>query len=165
MPRILSESIELSNSFCHFVQDNGVMEGEEQTRAFETSKAERGGLQEPLLDRADDSSGEALATVGEVPPWSEQITIRGIIVSTIIGAVFCIITHKLNLTVGVIPSLNVAAGLLGFFFIKSWISVSSKLGFLGAPFTRQENTVNQTCIVACYGIAFNGKKQASWPFR
>nr|DAD48480.1 TPA_asm: hypothetical protein HUJ06_018417 [Nelumbo nucifera] len=29
-----------------------------------------------------------------------------------LGTLFCIIMHKLNLTVGIIPSLNVAAGLL-----------------------------------------------------
>lgn len=91
-----------------------------------------------------------------IPQWREQITIRGIVVSTILGSLFCIITHKLNLTVGVIPSLNVAAGLLGFFMVKSWTGVAEKLGFGGQPFTRQENTVIQTCVVACYGLAFSG---------
>ncbi|XP_010253882.1 PREDICTED: probable ribose-5-phosphate isomerase 2 [Nelumbo nucifera] len=63
--------------------------------------------------------------------------------------------HKLNLTVGIIPSLNVVAGLLDFFFVKSWTGFLSKLGFSIAPFTRQENTVIQSCIVACYGLAFS----------
>ncbi|KAK9750002.1 hypothetical protein RND81_02G165300 [Saponaria officinalis] len=91
-----------------------------------------------------------------IPEWKDQITIRGLIVSAIMGTLFCIITHKLNLTVGIIPSLNVAAGLLGFFFLKSWTSLLSKLGFSTKPFTRQENTVIQTCVVACYGLAFSG---------
>ncbi|CAA6667856.1 unnamed protein product [Spirodela intermedia] len=73
-----------------------------------------------------------------------------------LGTLFCIISHKLNLTVGVIPSLNVAAGLLGFFFVKSWMGFLSKLGVWTVPFTPQENTVIQTCVVACYGIAFSG---------
>ena len=92
-----------------------------------------------------------------IPQWRDQITIRGLVVSAILGSLFCIITHKLNLTVGVIPSLNVAAGLLGFFLVKSWSGVVEKLGFGGRPFTRQENTVIQTCVVACYGLAFSGK--------
>lgn len=92
-----------------------------------------------------------------IPHWREQITIRGLVVSAVLGSLFCIITHKLNLTVGVIPSLNVAAGLLGFFMVKSWTGVAEKLGFGGRPFTRQENTVIQTCVVACYGLAFSGK--------
>ncbi|KAL2532352.1 putative metal-nicotianamine transporter YSL6 [Abeliophyllum distichum] len=91
-----------------------------------------------------------------IPEWKEQITIRGLVVSALLGALFCIITHKLNLTVGIIPSLNVAAGLLGFFFVKSWTGFLSKLGFHVKPFTRQENTVIQTCVVACYGLAFSG---------
>ena len=92
----------------------------------------------------------------QIPEWKDQITIRGLAVSAVLGSLFCIITHKLNLTVGIIPSLNVAAGLLGFFFVKSWTSFLSKLGFHVKPFTRQENTVIQTCVVACYGLAFSG---------
>jgi uncharacterized oligopeptide transporter (OPT) family protein len=82
--------------------------------------------------------------------------VRGLVVSAVLGSVFSLITHKLNLTVGIIPSLNVAAGLLGFFFIKSWTLLLSKLGIWSKPFTRQENTVVQTCVVACMGLAFSG---------
>nr|GMC91726.1 probable metal-nicotianamine transporter YSL6 [Ipomoea batatas] len=96
------------------------------------------------------------AEVDAIPDWKEQITVRGLVVSAVLGTLFCIITHKLNLTVGIIPSLNVAAGLLGFFFVKSWTAFLSKLGFSVKPFTRQENTVIQTCVVACYGLAFSG---------
>ncbi|XP_047937706.1 probable metal-nicotianamine transporter YSL6 [Salvia hispanica] len=88
-------------------------------------------LEEPILD------------------WKEQITIRGLVVSAVLGALFCIIMHNLSLTVGIVPSFNIAAGLLGFFSIKSW----TKLGFSSKPFTRQENTVIQTCVVACYSYA------------
>ncbi|XP_043715770.1 probable metal-nicotianamine transporter YSL7 [Telopea speciosissima] len=63
---------------------------------------------------------------------------------------------KLNLTTGIIPSLNVSAGLLGFFFVKTWTKLLQKFGFLKQPFTRQENTVIQTCVVASSGIAFSG---------
>ncbi|XP_043695241.1 probable metal-nicotianamine transporter YSL7 [Telopea speciosissima] len=63
---------------------------------------------------------------------------------------------KLNLTTGIIPSLNVSAGLLGFFFVKTWTKFLEKTGWLKQPFTRQENTVIQTCVVASAGIAFSG---------
>ncbi|GKV40620.1 hypothetical protein SLEP1_g48239 [Rubroshorea leprosula] len=108
---------------------------------------------EPLL-----SATNKIGTVvlERVPEWKEQITIRGLAVSAMLGTLFCIITHKLNLTVGIIPSLNVAAGLLGFFFVKSWTGFLSGLGFQVKPFTKQENTVIQTCVVACYGLAFSG---------
>eukprot|EP01018_Ginkgo_biloba_P003653 Gb_40227 [translate_table: standard] len=108
----------------------------------------------PLLDER--RKNEVAIEDSEVPPWREQITPRGLFVSAILGGLFCIITHKLNLTVGVIPSLNVAAGLLGFFLVKTWTGILSKLGIWSTPFTRQENTVIQTCVVACYGIAFSG---------
>ncbi|KAL6533499.1 putative metal-nicotianamine transporter ysl6 [Orobanche minor] len=116
-------------------------------------------ISEPFLlqdEAANDNLSAVDADDERIPEWEEQITIRGLLVSAILGTLFCIITHKLNLTVGIIPSLNVAAGLLGFFFVKSWTGFMSKLGFSVQPFTRQENTVIQTCVVACYGLAFSG---------
>ncbi|CAK9175137.1 unnamed protein product [Ilex paraguariensis] len=111
-------------------------------------------ISEPLLNEAEKISDVECEEI--IPGWEDQITIRGLVASALLGTLFCIITHKLNLTVGIIPSLNVAAGLLGFFFVKSWTSFLSKLGFSVQPFTRQENTVIQTCVVACYGLAFSG---------
>ncbi|KAG6400681.1 hypothetical protein SASPL_137523 [Salvia splendens] len=110
-------------------------------------------ISEPLLQQDE---AAPLDLDEPIPDWKEQITIRGLVVSAVLGALFCIITHKLNLTVGIIPSLNVAAGLLGFFSVKSWTGFLTKLGFSTKPFTRQENTVIQTCVVACYGLAFSG---------
>lgn len=109
---------------------------------------------EPLLPQEPDKTRSV--EFKTIPEWKEQITVRGLVVSAVLGGLFCVITHKLNLTVGIIPSLNVGAGLLGFFFVKSWTAFCSKLGFSVQPFTRQENTVIQTCVVACYGLAFSG---------
>ncbi|KAK2440489.1 putative metal-nicotianamine transporter ysl7 [Trifolium repens] len=91
-----------------------------------------------------------------VPTWQKQVTIRAILVSLLLSVLFSFIVMKLNLTTGIIPSLNVSAGLLGFFFVKTWTKLLSKSGFLTQPFTRQENTVIQTCVVAASGIAFSG---------
>ncbi|URE45559.1 OPT oligopeptide transporter protein [Musa troglodytarum] len=91
-----------------------------------------------------------------VPPWREQLTARAFAVSLVLGAMFSVIVMKLNLTTGVIPSLNVSAGLLGFFFVRTWTAALGRAGLLRQPFTRQENTVIQTCVVATSGIAFSG---------
>ncbi|KAK0573195.1 hypothetical protein LWI29_004214 [Acer saccharum] len=90
-----------------------------------------------------------------VPSWKEQITLRSMVTSFVLSIVFNFIVCKLNLTTGVIPSLNVAAGLLGFALVKSWTTLLDNFGLLKQPFTRQENTVIQTCIVASSGIAFS----------
>lgn len=100
----------------------------------------------------------------EVPRWQDQITVRALFVSLALGTLFCIIAHKLMLTVGVLPSLNISAGLLGFFFIRLWTTVTTKMGFVTTPFTRQENTVIQTCVVACYGLVFSGMSHSSITF-
>ncbi|KAK6912956.1 Oligopeptide transporter, OPT superfamily [Dillenia turbinata] len=113
-------------------------------------------ISEPLILGSEKIRDVDHDKLEQIPEWKDQITIRGLVVSAVLGTLFCIITHKLSLTVGIIPSLNVAAGLLGFFFVSSWTSFLSKLGFSIAPFTRQENTVIQTCVVACYGLAFSG---------
>ncbi|KAM2655222.1 hypothetical protein EV1_010897 [Malus domestica] len=90
-----------------------------------------------------------------VPPWTKQITVRSMVTSFILSIVFNFIVCKLNLTTGVIPSLNVAAGLLGFAVVKGYTAMIDKCGFLKQPFTRQENTVIKTCVVASSGIAFS----------
>ncbi|CAH9100047.1 unnamed protein product [Cuscuta europaea] len=91
----------------------------------------------------------------EVPSWKDQLTIRSMVASLALSVLFNFIVCKLNLTTGVIPSLNVAAGLLAFTMIKSWTALLTKAGVLHRPFTRQENTVVQTCVVASSGIAFS----------
>ncbi|KAK7314765.1 hypothetical protein VNO77_33293 [Canavalia gladiata] len=91
-----------------------------------------------------------------VPSWRNQLTWRAFGVSFGLSILFSFIVMKLNLTTGIIPSLNVSAGLLGFFFVKTWSKFLEKSGMLRQPFTRQENTVIQTCVVASSGIAFSG---------
>eukprot|EP00250_Pteridium_aquilinum_P022053 c25294_g1_i1 orf=3-1604(-) len=107
-------------------------------------------------DSKKEYSVQDLFATMEVPPWWKQITVRGLVVSIFLGILFSVITLKLSLTTGIIPSLNISAGLLGFFFVKSYTKVLSKLNISHVPFTRQENTVIQTCVVACYGLAFSG---------
>ncbi|XWS63324.1 hypothetical protein CRYUN_Cryun06bG0085400 [Craigia yunnanensis] len=94
----------------------------------------------------------------EVPSWTKQIMLRAMVTSLILSLVFNFSVYKLNLTTGVIPSLNVAAGLLGFAVVKAWTTTLAKAGFLKQPFTRQENTVIQTCVVASSRIAFSSLK-------
>lgn len=99
---------------------------------------------------------DALEELRRIPPWTKQITIRGIIASVVIGIIYSVIVTKLNLTTGLVPNLNVSAALLAFVFIGTWTKLLQKAGFVSTPFTRQENTVIQTCAVACYSIAVGG---------
>ena len=110
-----------------------------------------------------DGGGQAAASVERVfadkalPSWREQLTLRAFVVSALLAVMFSVIVMKLNLTTGIIPSLNVSAGLLGFFFVRMWTAAVERMGFLRQPFTRQENTVIQTCVVSAFGIAFSGR--------
>ncbi|XP_051137785.1 metal-nicotianamine transporter YSL1 [Andrographis paniculata] len=89
-------------------------------------------------------------------PWQKQITVRGVVASVVIGSLFSVIAMKLNLTTGITPNLNVSAALLGFILVSAWSKVVRKVGMSSSPFTKQENTMIQTCVVACYGIAVGG---------
>ncbi|GLU18449.1 hypothetical protein SLE2022_347510 [Rubroshorea leprosula] len=108
------------------------------------------------------AAGEAVMSIErvfdmqEVPSWRRQLTVRAFVVSFVLSVLFSFIVMKLNLTTGIIPSLNVSAGLLGFFFVKTWTKMLQKSGLLRQAFTRQENTVIQTCVVASSGITFSG---------
>ncbi|XP_050374885.1 probable metal-nicotianamine transporter YSL7 [Argentina anserina] len=110
-------------------------------------------------DQVDQPQGKVLVEAAfrnsHVPPWTKQITVRAMVTSFILSIVFNFIVCKLNLTTGVIPSLNVAAGLLGFAVLKAYTTILTKVGLLKQPFTRQENCVIQTCVVASSGIAFS----------
>ncbi|XP_076954975.1 putative metal-nicotianamine transporter YSL7 [Bidens hawaiensis] len=107
-------------------------------------------------DTGETETVERIFESKEVPTWQNQLTVRAFVVSFLLGILFTFIVMKLNLTTGIIPSLNVSAGLLGFFFVKTWTKFLNKSGYLKQPFTRQENTVIQTCVVATSGIAFSG---------
>ncbi|KAL0452387.1 UNVERIFIED_CONTAM: Metal-nicotianamine transporter YSL3 [Sesamum latifolium] len=82
----------------------------------ETMEIQREDLEE-MRDQQED--------LKRIPPWKEQITIRGII----------------------------ATALLAFVFIRTWTKLLQKANVVSTPFTRQENTIIQTCAVACYSIA------------
>ncbi|CAO2163701.1 unnamed protein product [Urochloa humidicola] len=91
-----------------------------------------------------------------LPTLSETITLQSITVSLVLGTVVNVVAMKLNLTSGFLPSLSIPAGLLGFFAARVWIRVDDTFGVPHLHFTRQENTVIQTCVVACSGIAYSG---------
>lgn len=94
--------------------------------------------------------------VNRIAPWRKQITVRGLIASFVVGVIYSVIVMKLNLTTGLVPNLNVSAALLGFVFIRIWTKILAKAKIVSIPFTRQENTIIQTCAVACYSIAVGG---------
>lgn len=113
------------------------------------------------MEGSEAAAREALSTEkafeGErLPAWSEQITVRSMVVSSGLGLFLSFIVMKLNLTSGIVPSLNMSAGLLAFFLMKTWTSALERCGVFPKPFTRQENTVVQTCVISCSSIAFSG---------
>ncbi|KAL9274099.1 Metal-nicotianamine transporter YSL3-like protein [Drosera capensis] len=107
-------------------------------------------------DAEEESNGNELEETKRIPPWTRQITVRGIVASVAIGVIYSVIVMKLNLTTGLVPNLNVSAALLAFVFLSSWTRLLHRAGIVTAPFTRQENTIVQTCAVACYSIAVGG---------
>ncbi|KAI4378203.1 hypothetical protein MLD38_015717 [Melastoma candidum] len=107
-------------------------------------------------EKHQEEADHELEEVKRMAPWTKQITARGILASLVIGTIYSVIVMKLNLTTGLVPNLNVSAALLAFVFLQSWIKLLEKAGIVSMPFTRQENTVIQTCAVACYSIAVGG---------
>lgn len=129
---------------------------EEKPPERETPNETQAGEEEEEEKGEEELSVEQIFASAEVPPWWAQMSIRGIFASALLGSLFCVVVHKLSLTTGIIPSLHISAGLLSFFCIRIWTSLLNHVGIPCRPFTRQENTVIQTCIVACYGVAYSG---------
>jgi hypothetical protein len=115
-----------------------------------------GGGHEEIRELDDSELGAAHAR-GRVPPWREQLTARGMVASLAVGAMYSVIVMKLVLTTGLVPTLSVSAALIAFVVLRGWTKALARLGFAARPFTRQENTVVQTCAVACYSIAVGGQ--------
>ncbi|KQK00557.1 hypothetical protein BRADI_3g50263v3 [Brachypodium distachyon] len=95
----------------------------------------------------------------QAPPperWQEELTVRGLVAALLIGFIYTVIVMKILLTTGQVPTLNVSAALIAFLSLQGWTRLLDRLGVPCRPFTRQENTVVQTCVVACYTIAFGG---------
>ncbi|KAI3687422.1 hypothetical protein L1987_81118 [Smallanthus sonchifolius] len=120
----------------------------------ETGEIERE-MDEMEQEKKDDDY-DSLQVSKRLQPWTKQITIRGVFASIILGSIYTVIAMKLNLTTGILPNLNVSAALLAFVYMKSWTKVLQKTGISTVPFTRHENTMIQTCSVACYSIAIGG---------
>lgn len=98
-----------------------------------------------------------------VPSRSETITVRSVVVSVILGVTMSVVAMKLSLTSRFLPTLDIPAGLLGFYLSRAWVRLAGRFFEAAStaapqrrPFTRQENTVVQTFVVACSGIAFTG---------
>ncbi|KAL1532074.1 Metal-nicotianamine transporter ysl3 [Salvia divinorum] len=103
-----------------------------------------------------DENDELPDDMKRILPWEKQITIRGTIAGLFIGMIYSVVLMKLNLSIGILPNLNVSAALLAFVFIRTWTKLLEKSNITTTPFTRQENTVIQTCAVACYGLSYGG---------
>ncbi|KAK4384812.1 Metal-nicotianamine transporter YSL3 [Sesamum angolense] len=142
-----------TNSVTSFFWDHLVQEEGKSSSGMRAS--DRGEMME--IEKEDlEEIREQPEDVKRIPPWRKQITIRGIVASLLIGIIYSVIVMKLNLTTGLVPNLNVSAALLAFVFIRTWTKLLQKAKFTSTPFTRQENTVIQTCAVACYSIAVGG---------
>ncbi|KAF2918976.1 hypothetical protein DAI22_08g100000 [Oryza sativa Japonica Group] len=121
----------------------------------------RGGQRVVVDDDREDASSVASSTErafeGEpLPSLGETVTARSAAVSGVLGAVVSVVAMRLNLTSGLLPSLGVPAGLLGFFLARVWIRALDVVGVSHLPFTRQENTLIQIAVVSCSTIAFSG---------
>ncbi|KAF8649953.1 hypothetical protein HU200_064108 [Digitaria exilis] len=85
-----------------------------------------------------------------------MITARSVAVSVVLGATLSVMAMRLSLSSGYLPVLTVPAGLMSLFLSRSWVRLLDGCGVAQLPFTRQENALIQTFVVACSDIAYSG---------
>uniref|UniRef100_A0A8R7QZ76 Uncharacterized protein n=1 Tax=Triticum urartu TaxID=4572 RepID=A0A8R7QZ76_TRIUA len=90
-----------------------------------------------------ESEPAAARAAEHVPSWREQVTVHGMVAALLIGVVYTVIVMSSTSPRGSSPRSTSSP-------------CCSRLGIAYRPFTRQENTVVQTCAVACYTIGFGG---------
>lgn len=98
------------------------------------------------------------------PGFWGQVTLRAMLVSALLGAVFCFMILRIQMTVGIVPSFNMPTTILSFFVLKCLISLMKSCGMATAPFTRQENMFVVTSVNNCINIALSGKVPSAWEF-
>ncbi|KAL6629293.1 hypothetical protein ACP70R_029058 [Stipagrostis hirtigluma subsp. patula] len=91
-----------------------------------------------------------------IQPWTEQITVRSMVVSILLGTILSSVAMNLVFMSGIVPSLNIPASMLSLFVLKSWTSMLQRFDVFHQPFTRQENTIIQTCVTACAAMVSSG---------
>ncbi|KAK1614044.1 hypothetical protein QYE76_019561 [Lolium multiflorum] len=111
---------------------------------------------ESVCDLQEGMSTERAYEAEPVPSLSETITARSLAVSFVLAVTLTVVAMKISLNSGFLPSLSIPACLLGFYLSRALIRTLDYLEVSHLPFTRQENTVIQTCVVACTNIAFSG---------
>ncbi|KAJ1256323.1 hypothetical protein BS78_K046900 [Paspalum vaginatum] len=115
------------------------------------------GEQEEHSDKEHDETSVEALFAGQPPaPWWRQVTARSVAASVVLGGVFSFMMMRMGLTIGLVPSFNMSASLVSFFVIGSWTRLLSSCGVATQPFTRQENVVVQTCVIACSTLSLYG---------
>ena len=74
---------------------------------------EAGGGNAGKEEPAPPSVEQAFADLA-VPSWREQLTVRAFVVGSLLAVVFNVILMKINLAMGINPSLNICASLLSY---------------------------------------------------
>ncbi|KAK3439955.1 hypothetical protein EUGRSUZ_B00295 [Eucalyptus grandis] len=130
---------------------------EEDERQFLTNcNKKRFSIEFQCSRKMRDKTSQFLFKDKEILPWQSQLTLRALVVSCAMGAFLSIFVIKMDLMFAMVPPVNLFAGFFGFLFISTWTKLLSAVGFMGQPFTRQENVVIQVCVNAIITVAFSG---------
>ncbi|KAL6848371.1 hypothetical protein ACP4OV_021665 [Aristida adscensionis] len=111
---------------------------------------------EPVADPAEGPSIERAFEGEPIQAWTEQITVRSMVVSILLGTILSSVGMNLIFTSGMVPALNIPAAMLSLFLLKTWTGMLRRFDVSHLPFTRQENTIIQTCVVACASMVSSG---------
>ncbi|PAN03627.1 hypothetical protein PAHAL_1G011500 [Panicum hallii] len=111
---------------------------------------------EPVGDPREGPPTEHAFEGEPVRAWTEQITVRSVVASVLLGTILSSVGMNLVFMTGVVPSLNIPAAMLSLFLLKIWTHILRRFDAFHEPFTRQENTIIQTCVVACATMVSSG---------
>ncbi|XP_062179393.1 probable metal-nicotianamine transporter YSL3 [Phragmites australis] len=101
-------------------------------------------------------SVERAFEVQPLPGFWGIVTLRAMVVSAVLGVVFCFVALRIHMTAGIVPALNMPTSVLSFFFLKWFVALLQSCGIATLPFTRQENMFVLTSITTCINMALTG---------
>ncbi|KAF0924778.1 hypothetical protein E2562_014886 [Oryza meyeriana var. granulata] len=74
-------------------------------------------------------------------------------IAILLGNVFCFVTLRIHMVVGIVPGLNMPTSVLSFYCLKWVVTLLRHCGIIALPFTRQEDIFLLTSVNICITIA------------
>jgi len=100
---------------------------------------------EPVGDPREGPSTERAFEGEPVRAWTEQITVRSVVASILLGTILSSVGMNLVFMTGVVPSLNIPAAMLSLILLKIWTHILWRFDVFHEPLACYQVVLDRSC--------------------